>query len=376
CENFDLLPSTAQSDNLFAAIYMLEEPAEKTLRGLSLAPSCIISDNGISWMTNTLALSTLCCLLPDMIEFTKPQSSGWGKGKTEASIRRFERRQESGKGAYGIVVNSFEELEPKYVETFRKVKDKKGCSVPYSLVLRRSSQLHEAPYTSLSYSNDVTNFADIVKVLTHVELPSLSPVLATGCTSTRENNWITFHEGQSSGTKKDDETKVNAEQQETELNDKHDNLQEPHETQFFTPRTQNTERMMQSMGASAMPQGPYFTMRPMYEMGYMSTGHYASYFTSSFPIFQPFASGFGPSVPPMENFVGSPRLLQIPHQEFPSQTNEPACSGSLSSDIVIPTTYDQIGSGISSQYSYHMPVTNQETHEASSARVREIPPKS
>ncbi|PWA46759.1 UDP-glucuronosyl/UDP-glucosyltransferase [Artemisia annua] len=34
------------------AIDMLEEPAEKTLRGLSLAPSCIISDHGISWMTN------------------------------------------------------------------------------------------------------------------------------------------------------------------------------------------------------------------------------------------------------------------------------------------------------------------------------------
>nr|GEW33323.1 UDP-glycosyltransferase 73E1-like [Tanacetum cinerariifolium] len=115
CENFDLLPSAAQSDNLFAAIDMLEEPAKKTLRGLSLAPSCIISDNGISWTTN----------VAKRIEFTKPQSLGWGKGKTEASIRRFKRRQHSGKGAYGIVVNSFEELEPKYVEAFRKVKDKK-----------------------------------------------------------------------------------------------------------------------------------------------------------------------------------------------------------------------------------------------------------
>ncbi|GKC48328.1 Myc-type, basic helix-loop-helix domain-containing protein [Tanacetum coccineum] len=253
-----------------------------------------------------------------------------------------------------------------------------------------SSQFHEVPYTSVFYTSkdDVTNFEDIIKVLTHVELPSPSPVLATCCTSTREDNLITFHEGQSSGTKKDDETKdifqipmklrVNAEQRETELEDEHDYLQEPHETQFFTPRTQNTERrdqasilddtiayikslqmQLQSMGASAMPQGPYFTVRPMYEMGYMSTGHYASYFTSSFPIFQPFASGFDPSVPPMENFVGSPRLLQIPHQEFPSHTTQPACSDTLSSDTIIPTTDDQIGSGISSQYSYHMPVTNQ-----------------
>nr|GFB76115.1 UDP-glycosyltransferase 73E1-like [Tanacetum cinerariifolium] len=76
CENYDLLPSAAQSDNLFASIDMLEEP--------------------------------------------RLGASRWGKGNTEASIRRFERRQESGKGAYGIVVNSFEELEPKYVEAFIK----------------------------------------------------------------------------------------------------------------------------------------------------------------------------------------------------------------------------------------------------------------
>ncbi|PWA69717.1 UDP-glucuronosyl/UDP-glucosyltransferase [Artemisia annua] len=170
CENFDLLPSAAFSDNLFAAIDMLEEPAEKMLRGLSLAPSCIISDHGISWTTNVAkrlnipriiffgpgCFTSLCINiamntnildeidsdfeyfvlpgLPDRIEITKPQASGWGKGKTEASFRRFERRQEAGKAAYGIVVNSFEELEPKYVEAFTKVKDKKvWCIGPVSL---------------------------------------------------------------------------------------------------------------------------------------------------------------------------------------------------------------------------------------------------
>ena len=149
---------------------MLEEPAEKTLRGLSLAPSCIISDNGISWTTNVAkrlnipriiffgpgCFSSLCINiamntkildeiesdseyfvlpgLPDQIEITKPQASGWGKGNTEASFRRYERRREAGKGAYGIVVNSFEELEPKYVDAFRKVKDKKvWCIGPVSL---------------------------------------------------------------------------------------------------------------------------------------------------------------------------------------------------------------------------------------------------
>nr|GFD35082.1 UDP-glycosyltransferase 73E1-like [Tanacetum cinerariifolium] len=73
--------------------------------------------------------------LPDRIKITKPQASGWGKGKTEASIRRFERRRESGKCACRIVVNSFEELEPKYVEAFRKVKDKKAIELALGLEL-------------------------------------------------------------------------------------------------------------------------------------------------------------------------------------------------------------------------------------------------
>nr|GEX45524.1 zinc finger, CCHC-type [Tanacetum cinerariifolium] len=132
CENYDLLPSVAQSDNLFASIDMLEEPAKKTLRGLSFAPSCIISDNGISWTT-----------------------------KTEASIRRFERRQESGKGAYGIVVNSFEELEPKYVEAFIKVKDKKvWCIGPVSLCNKIFQDIAERGNKAAVDGNDCLKWLD------------------------------------------------------------------------------------------------------------------------------------------------------------------------------------------------------------------------
>nr|GEY13839.1 UDP-glycosyltransferase 73E1-like [Tanacetum cinerariifolium] len=197
CENYDLLPSAAQSDNLFAAIDMLEEPAEKTLRGLSFAPSCIILDNGISWTTNVAkrlnipriiffgpgCFSSLCINiamntnilyeidsdfeyfvlpgLPDRIKITKPQASGWGKGKTEASIRRFERRQESRKGAYGIVVNSFEELEPKYVEAIRKVKDKKvWCIGPVSLCNKIFQDIAERGNKAAVDGNDCLKWLD------------------------------------------------------------------------------------------------------------------------------------------------------------------------------------------------------------------------
>lgn len=60
--------------------------------------------------------------------------------------------------------------------------------------------VNEAPNTSIVSCNDDATYT--VKVLSQVELPSPSPVMATSCTLTREGNIISFHEGQSSGTKK------------------------------------------------------------------------------------------------------------------------------------------------------------------------------
>ncbi|XP_024983332.1 UDP-glycosyltransferase 73E1-like [Cynara cardunculus var. scolymus] len=170
CESFDLLPLAALKLNLFDAIDMLEEPAENVIRGLTPPPSCIISDNGLPWTTDVAkrlniprlvfygpgCFAFLCIHivtntnildevesdsdyfvlpgLPDRIEVTKAQASGWGKGDSKRSKERFERMQEAGKASYGIVVNSFDELEPKYVEEFAKAKGKKvWCIGPVSL---------------------------------------------------------------------------------------------------------------------------------------------------------------------------------------------------------------------------------------------------
>ncbi|KAI3743467.1 hypothetical protein L1987_61176 [Smallanthus sonchifolius] len=170
CENFDLLPSYAHAVNMILAMNMLEDPAENMLRGLCPPPSCIISDGCFPW-TNDVAkrlsiprvvfygpgcFAFLCIHivtrtnildeidsnseyfvmpgLPDRIEVTKPQASTWGRGDTKESTAVFERMQEAEKDAIGIVVNSFEELEPKYVEGLAKAKDKKvWCIGPVSL---------------------------------------------------------------------------------------------------------------------------------------------------------------------------------------------------------------------------------------------------
>ncbi|GKG03987.1 hypothetical protein Tco_0314374, partial [Tanacetum coccineum] len=62
----------------------------------------------------------------------------------------------------------------------------------------------EALHTSHESIHEAGNYFDVVKVLSEVELPSPSPVLATAGTLTRETNVTTFHEGQSSGTWADD----------------------------------------------------------------------------------------------------------------------------------------------------------------------------
>ncbi|KAK9068451.1 hypothetical protein SSX86_012565 [Deinandra increscens subsp. villosa] len=170
CENFDLLPSPALAGNMVLAMNMLEEPAENMLRGLCPPPSCIISDGGFPWTTDVAkrlkiprvifygpgCFAFLCVHvvtttnildeidsdseyfvmpgLPDRIEVTKPQASTWGRGDTKESTALFEGMQEAEKDAIGIVVNSFEELEPEYVEGLAKAKDKKvWCVGPVSL---------------------------------------------------------------------------------------------------------------------------------------------------------------------------------------------------------------------------------------------------
>ncbi|KAI3696720.1 hypothetical protein L6452_29225 [Arctium lappa] len=169
-ESFDLLPSADLHIKLFAAMDMLEEPTENLLRGLTPPPSCIISDNLFPWTTDVarrLGISrlvfygpgcfTYLCLhivmntnvldemvsdsetfvLPgifDEIKLTKAQAGSWGKRDTEAMVDMFRRMDEAEKGADGIVVNSFQELEPKYVEELEKVIDKKvWCIGPVSL---------------------------------------------------------------------------------------------------------------------------------------------------------------------------------------------------------------------------------------------------
>ncbi|CAA2975139.1 UDP-glycosyltransferase 73C6-like [Olea europaea subsp. europaea] len=169
CENADTLPSFKLMRNFFIASKMLHKPLEQTLQGLKPAPSCIICDKHLTWtvdLSNYLQVPRIVfdgmnCFtqlimhnlhiskvhesvpemepfvvpnLPDKVEFTKLQLPGlFNPGSVDVNdIRREIRATET--QSYGVVVNSFEDLEQRYVDEFRKIRGGKvWCIGPLSL---------------------------------------------------------------------------------------------------------------------------------------------------------------------------------------------------------------------------------------------------
>ncbi|KAJ9555341.1 hypothetical protein OSB04_009955 [Centaurea solstitialis] len=172
-EDFDRIPSQEVKVKIFTALDLYEKPAEDLLRRLSPPPACIISDSIFHWTTNTarrlniprlvmlLALMPTIAVqdnvmdrmgsvsdrfvlsgLPDSLEFTKFKISGTAEAipADEKLVRH--RCREAEKGAHGIVVHSFEELEPEYVNEFAKAKSKKvWCVGPVSLCNKDSKDI-------------------------------------------------------------------------------------------------------------------------------------------------------------------------------------------------------------------------------------------
>ncbi|KAK4776598.1 hypothetical protein SAY86_005286 [Trapa natans] len=170
CESMDSLPSRSLFKNLLIGIRMLQKPVEEILLRLEPKPSCLISDKNVMWANETAGklgipriafdgtscFSLLCTHriieskayetvpegdpfvvpgLPDQIELTRAQLPGAvniGGPSDMKEIRDDIRLKEL--AAYGVISNTFEELEPAYVEGFRKVRGKVWCIGPMSIV--------------------------------------------------------------------------------------------------------------------------------------------------------------------------------------------------------------------------------------------------
>jgi hypothetical protein len=182
CENQDSLPSPSLMKNFMTAMSMLQQPLEHLLEDqLKPSPRCIISDKNLAWTADTAlkfrlprilfdgtnCFNLLCTHnlhkskvyetvssselfvvpgLPDRIEFARaqlPRAFNPGSNLQDMKVVR-EKIREAEAGAFGVLVNSYEELEPAYVQEYRKtIGGKIWCIGPVSLRNKDNSDMSE-----------------------------------------------------------------------------------------------------------------------------------------------------------------------------------------------------------------------------------------
>ena len=169
CENFDSLPSLSLLPKFLWATALFCRATEDLFQQLSPRPSCIVSDMALPWTIKVAhkfnvprlvfySLSSLYLLgmanlratgvidrimsasdserivipnLPDKVELTKPQFI------CTLDAEFMEWANEMGKAdqaSYGVIVNSFDGLEPKYLEELKKATGTQLLS-PKTLIL-------------------------------------------------------------------------------------------------------------------------------------------------------------------------------------------------------------------------------------------------
>ncbi|KAI9198748.1 hypothetical protein LWI28_021526 [Acer negundo] len=169
-EDLSALPSRSLAINFFDALRMMQQPMEKFVEETHPRPSCIISDRHLPWTIDitskfgiprlafdgTSCFSFMCSHnisiskvhenvtsdsdyfvvpnLPDKIELTKAQVPSILNPDRITEKGFYEEMKAADMASYGLVINSFEELESRYVEECKKVKgDKVWCIGPVSL---------------------------------------------------------------------------------------------------------------------------------------------------------------------------------------------------------------------------------------------------
>nr|AVW82179.1 UDP-glucosyltransferase UGT73C24 [Barbarea vulgaris subsp. arcuata] len=172
CESIDMLDSMGDMVKFFDAANLLEEQVEKAMQEMvQPRPSCIIGDMSLPF-TSRLAKKfkipkilfhgfscfSLMCIhvvresrvlkdiesndeyfelpgLPDRVELTKPQVSVLQPVSVEGHLKESTNKIiEADNDSYGVIVNSFEELEVDYAREYRKARaGKVWCIGPVSL---------------------------------------------------------------------------------------------------------------------------------------------------------------------------------------------------------------------------------------------------
>ncbi|CAB4290533.1 unnamed protein product [Prunus armeniaca] len=176
CENLESLPTPEFANNFSKALGLLQEPLERLL--LEDQPSCLVADMFFPWATDAAAkfgiprlvfhgtsfftLAASDCVrryqpfknmssdsepfvipnLPGEIKMTRAQVPYFLKENIENDFTQLMKQaHDSEVGSYGIVVNSFYELEPVYADYYRKILGRKAWHIgPLSLCNRDNEE--------------------------------------------------------------------------------------------------------------------------------------------------------------------------------------------------------------------------------------------
>ncbi|GLT57870.1 hypothetical protein SLA2020_308100 [Shorea laevis] len=197
CDSADTIPSPTLLKNFYTAIAMMQQPVEKLFSELKPHPNCIIYDRNFTWIVDIASkfqiprisfdgknCFTLLCShalniskvhenvsetdsfvvpgLPDRIEFTKGQlPSNFNPGNNSSMNEVVQKILAAEGGGYGVLLNTFEELEAEYVKTYRKVQDRKiWCVGPASLCNKENSDKAERGNNSSIDKNQCLKWLD------------------------------------------------------------------------------------------------------------------------------------------------------------------------------------------------------------------------
>ncbi|CAK8543937.1 unnamed protein product [Lathyrus sativus] len=199
CENSDMVNiSKDMWNNFFYAVSLLQEQAQELFDKLPLKPNCIISDFFIPW-TSQIAekhqiprisfhgFSCFCLHLlfkvhsskilesvnsdteyftvpdiPHKIQVNKEQVPGaiLDEGLKETGMKMHEAEMKS----YGVIINTFEELEKQYVNDYKKVSsDKVWCVGPVSLCNKNGLDKAERGKIASISEHNCLKFLDLHK---------------------------------------------------------------------------------------------------------------------------------------------------------------------------------------------------------------------
>lgn len=196
CESMDLLPSYDLLPNFFRGAYMLKKPFEQLFKGLDPRPRCIICDRYLIWVAEsaenlhvpriifdgtscftTLSEHNLVSTkahvgvnlwdtlvlpgLPDRIEMPRahlPELYRYSNRNEHDDYT--ERSRIASEQAFGVVINTFHELESEYIKKLKRARnDRVWCVGPLSLCNEAAVEesqclewLHEKKLGSVIYA--------------------------------------------------------------------------------------------------------------------------------------------------------------------------------------------------------------------------------